>query len=122
VLRFPDLTLESGIVSEDVPSSVFEIEIENESVTVNDNVSSVFRLKGKTDVLTVNFWGSNGRLEAIDLISKEVNVFHRSTNDMVVFPTEKVSGTLYSTGNLVLKNTPPIVEVEELYSGQVLYH
>lgn len=122
VLRFPNLTLESGIVSEDVPSSVFEMEIENESVTVNDNVSSVFKLKGTTNQLTVNFWGSNGRLEAENLISKEINVFHRSTNDMILFPTEKVSGTLYSTGNLVLKNTPPIVEVEMLYSGQVLYN
>lgn len=121
VLRFPNLTLESGIVSEDVPSSVFEMEIENESVTVNDNVSSVFKLKGKTDVLNVNFFGSSGRLEAENLISKEINVFHRSTNDMIVFPTGKISGTLYSTGNLVLKNVPQIVEVETLYSGQVVY-
>lgn len=121
VLRFPHLTLESGIVSEDVPSSVFEIEVENETLTVNDNVSSVFKLKGKTNLLTVNFWGSNGRLEAENLVSKEINVFHRSTNDMIVFPTEKITGTLYSTGNLVLKNVPPIVDVEQLYSGELVY-
>lgn len=121
VLRFPDLMLESGIVSEDSPSSVFELEIENEKLTINENVSSVFKIKGNTDLLTVNFWGSNGRLEAENLIAKEINIFHRSTNDMIVYPTEKISGTLYSTGNLVLKNLPPIVEVEQLYTGRLIY-
>lgn len=121
VLRFPDLTLESGIVSEDSPSSTFDLEVENEKLTINENVSSVFKIKGNTDLLTVNFWGSNGRLEAGNLISKEINVFHRSTNDMIVYPTEKISGTLYSTGNLVLKNVPPTLEVEQLYTGRVVY-
>lgn len=121
VLRFPDLTLESGIVSEDTPSSVFDLEIDNQNLTIHENVSSVFKIKGNTENLNVNFWGSNGRLEAHNLIAKEINVFHRSTNDMIVYPTEKISGTLYSTGNLVLKNVPPTVEVQQLYTGRVVY-
>lgn len=121
ILRFPDLILESGIVSEDSPSCVFDLEVENDKLTINENVSSVFRIKGNTDLLTVNFWGSNGRLEAENLIAKEINVFHRSTNDMIVYPTEKISGTLYSTGNLVLKNLPPVVEVEQLYTGHLVF-
>lgn len=121
VLHFSDLTLESGIVSEDVPSSEFILEIENEKLTINENVSSVFKIKGNTELLTVNFWGSNGRLEAENLIAKEINIFHRSTNDMIVYPTEKISGTLYSTGNLVLKNVPSIVEVKQLYTGHIIY-
>lgn len=121
VLRFPDLILEAGIVSEDVPSSLFDLHIENDKLTINENVSSVFKIKGNTNLLTVNFWGSNGRLESENLIAKEINVFHRSTNDMIVHPTEKISGTLYSTGNLVLKNLPPVVEVQQLYTGQVVY-
>lgn len=122
VLRFPDLTLESGIVSEDIPSCEFNLEIESEKLTINENVSSVFKIKGNVDILNVNFWGSNGRLEAGNLIAKEIHIFHRSTNDMIVHPTDKITGTLYSTGNLVLKNTPPIVEVETLYSGQIIYN
>ncbi|SMC31630.1 head GIN domain-containing protein [Moheibacter sediminis] len=121
MLHFPDLTLESGTLSEDVPSSVFDLEINNQNLTIHENVSSVFKIKGNTENLNVNFWGSNGRLEAQNLIAKKINVFHRSTNDMIVYPTEKISGTLYSTGNLVLKNFPPIVNVEQLYTGQVVY-
>lgn len=121
ILQFPDLILESGIITEDSPASVFEMQIDNQSITVNDNVSSIFKLRGNTNILTVNFWGANGRLESENLTAKETTVFHRSTNDIIVHPVEKVSGTLYSTGNLVLKNVPPIVEVEQLYTGTIVY-
>lgn len=121
ILNFPHLELESGIIMEDSPASIFELEVDNESLTINDNVSSVFKIKGNTDVLTVNFWGSNGRFEGANLHSEEISVFHRSTNDMIVFPLQKVSGTLYSTGNLVLKNLPPVVEVEQIYTGHIVY-
>lgn len=121
ILHFPQITLESGILVEDSPATVFDIEINNEAITVNDNVSSVFKLKGNTHILNVNFWGANGRLEAENLFAQEISVFHRSTNDIIVHPIEKVSGTLYSTGNLVLKNVPPVIEVEQLYTGTIVY-
>ncbi|MFA7686982.1 MAG: head GIN domain-containing protein [Moheibacter sp.] len=121
VLHFPYLELESGIVTEDSPASVFDLHIENESLTVNDNIASVFKIRGRTGLLKVQFWGSNGRFEGGHFQADEVSVFHRSTNDMIVYPVDKVSGALYSTGNLVLRNVPSVVDVEELYSGQVVY-
>jgi hypothetical protein len=120
ILHFPELTLETGI-DEETASSLFEMQIENETLNINDNVSSVFKISGSTENLNVNFWGANGRLEAENLNANHVDVFHRSTNDMIVKPLETVTGTLYSTGNLVLKNVPPVIEVEELYSGHVVY-
>jgi len=120
ILAFPDLTLESGI-DEETASTLFEMQVENESLTINDNVSSVFKISGATENLIINFWGANGRLEAQNLEANHVKVFHRSTNDMIVKPLESVSGTLYSTGNLVLKNVPPVIEVEQLYTGHVVY-
>lgn len=120
VLTYPELILESGIV-EDTPASIFEMEIENQKLTINDNISSVFKITGTTDLLEVSFWGSNGRLEAANFRAKEISVYHRSTNDMIVFPVEKISGKIMSTGNLVLKNLPPIVEVEQMYTGHIVY-
>lgn len=120
VLTYPELILESGIV-EDTPASIFEMEIENQKLTINDNISSVFKITGTTDLLEVSFWGSNGRLEADNFKAKEISVYHRSTNDMIVFPVEKISGKIMSTGNLVLKNLPPIVEVEQMYTGHIVY-
>ncbi len=120
VLTFPELTLESGII-EDTPSSVFEIQIDNELLKVNDNISSVFKISGNTDKLDVNFWGSNGRFEGENLRAENAYVNHRSTNDIIVFPIQSISGVIRSTGNLVLKNVPPVVEVEQLYTGHVVY-
>ena len=40
---------------------------------------------------------------------------------MIVKPIQKVTGILNSTGNVILKNVPPIVEIEELYQGKVIY-
>ncbi|MBA5629056.1 head GIN domain-containing protein [Moheibacter lacus] len=120
VLRFPELTLESGII-EDTPSSVFEMQIENERLIVNDNISSVFKISGSSDKLEINFWGSNGRFEGENYIVEDVYINHRSTNDIIVFPVQSVTGAIRSTGNLVLKNLPPIVEVEQLYTGHIVY-
>ena len=120
VLTFPNLTLESGII-EDTPSSVFEIEVDNELLIVNDNISSVFKIAGNTDKLEINFWGSNGRFEGENLRAENVYVNHRSTNDMIVFPVQSITGVIRSTGNVVLKNVPPIVEVERLYTGHIVY-
>lgn len=120
LLTYPDLTLESGII-QDTPSTIFDIWIENEKLSIHDNISSVFRIKGKTQELNIKFWGSNGRFEGEDLLADEIQVYHRSTNDMIVFPLNKISGKLLSTGNLVLKNVPEVVDIEQFFTGQVVY-
>lgn len=120
VLSYPELTLESGII-EDTPAAVFEMQIENELLKVNDNISSVFKISGSSEKLEINFWGSNGRFEGENFIVNDVYVNHRSTNDIIVFPVLSVKGAIRSTGNLVLKNLPPVVDVEQLYTGHIVY-
>lgn len=120
ILYFPELRMESGL-AEDTSSGIWEMHIENEKIVIEDNVSSVYRIKGKTENLGVWFWGQNGRFEGEELKADEISVSHRSTNDMIVFPIYKITGSLRSTGNLVLKNVPPEIDVEQLLSGHVVY-
>lgn len=120
ILTFPELTLESGII-EDTPASVFEMQIENEILKVNDNISSVFKISGHSEKLEINFWGSNGRFEGENFLVDDVYVNHRSTNDIITYPIHSVKGMIRSTGNLVLKNVPPIVDVEQIYTGHIIY-
>lgn len=120
MLTYPSLALASGLI-EDTASSVFDLWIENEEISIDNNVSSVFKIKGETHQLKVNFWASNGRLEAENLKAQNVQIFHRSSNDMIVFPVLEISGKLLSTGNLVLKNLPEHIAIEQLYTGQVVY-
>lgn len=120
VLNFPELQLQSGLVSE-TPSGIFDLEIENKELKIQDNVSAVYKIKGKTENLEVWFWGQNGRFEGENLKAKDVHVYHRSANDMFVFPINKISGTIRLTGNVVLQNIPAEIEVEELSSGKLIF-
>lgn len=120
ILRFPELRMESGL-SEETSSGIWEMHFENEKIIIEDNVSAVHRIKGKTENLEVWFWGQNGRFEGAELKADEISVYQRSANDMIVFPIDKITGALWSTGNVVLKNVPPEVDVEQHLSGHLVY-
>lgn len=119
VLHFPSLKLQSGLYGESA-SGTFELEVESETLTVDDNQSAYFKISGTVNNLQVNFYSGDARFDGSGLVTQKVNVFHRSSNDIIVNPVQEVRGTLYSTGNLILKNQPPILDVERLYTGTIL--
>lgn len=120
VLAFPSLTLQSGIFSE-TASGTFELEVNCENLLVQDNQSAYYVITGTVENLVVQFYAGDARFEGSDLDVQNLEVFHRSSNDIIAKPQQQVTGTLYSTGNLVLKSQPTVVEVERLYSGRVIY-
>lgn len=120
ILNFPVLTLQSGIFT-NTASGTFDIELNCASLTIEDNESTYFKISGNVEYLSVNFYDGNARFDGNDLTANEVSVFQRSSNDIIVKPISKISGTIYSTGNVVLKNTPPIIEVTQLYQGHLVY-
>ncbi|OYQ36771.1 hypothetical protein CHU92_09245 [Flavobacterium cyanobacteriorum] len=120
VLHFPHLALQSGLFSE-TASGTFKVDVDNESLTVEDNQSSYYVISGRTNQLNVSFYSGDARFEGSGLTVGNVYVFHRSSNDILVRPQQEVRGTLYSTGNLVLKSQPLLVDIARLYSGQILY-
>ena len=120
ILGFPVLSLQSGMFS-DTASGTFALEVNCGTLTIEDNKSSYFKLSGNTIDLGVNFYDGNARFDGADLVAQNVHCFQRSSNDIIVKPTNKITGTLYSTGNIVLKNVPPIIEVTQLYQGHLVY-
>lgn len=99
----------------------FILNLATTSLTISNNNVSRFYLSGQTENAAFNFYFGDGRIEAQHLIAQHINVFHRGSNDMIVYPVESVTGVLNSTGNLVLMNVPPIVSVQELFNGHVVY-
>ncbi|MXN91778.1 DUF2807 domain-containing protein [Flavobacterium sp. Sd200] len=120
VLEFTSLSLMSGILSE-TASGTFELSVNCQNLTVQDNQFCYYVINGSTDNLTVNFYAGDARFEGSGLTVQKLQVFHRSTNDIIANVQQEVTGTLYSTGNLVLKNHPPVVAVNRIYTGQVVY-
>ena len=120
VLNFNNFHLQSGLF-EDTASGEFHLEINCISLFVEDNRASFYKISGNVTDLSVNFYNGDERFDGTTLIAHNVNVFQRSSNDIIVNPQLKISGTIYSTGNVILKNNPPIIDVQVLYQGQLIF-
>ncbi len=125
VLTFPSLTFTAFDKDADGEAGAgtgdFILNVDNESLTINNNNVSRFYLSGQTNNGSFNFYFGDGRIEAEQLTIQNLYVYHRGSNDMIVKPIQSLTGTLNSTGNVILKNVPPLIDVEELYQGNVIY-
>ncbi len=120
-LRYPNLYLLTSIPNEDGASTNFNLKVNNNSVTVEDNQVGSFILKGKTNVLDVKLYGANGSVDAKSLNAKTVLSYHRSNQNIHVFAKNKLEGVIASVGNIYVYNKPDTVKMERLYTGDVVY-
>jgi hypothetical protein len=99
----------------------FYIHVDNYQFVVESNTVSNFYINGFCNEMLLNFYFGDGRFYGKDLHSQFIKVYHRGSNDMIVYPINVIEGTIFSTGNVVLKNVPPIVDVDEVFRGRVIY-
>ena len=122
VLTYPILRLIAMDLYDGAGTGDFNIQVNNSQTVIENNNVSRYYISGQTDNLLVNFYDGNGRFTGDNLNAKKIVVFHRGSNDMIVKPTESITGKMVSTGNVILKNNPPIVDVQQLYQGRVIYN
>ncbi len=120
VLTFPSLIIQSGLFSE-TASGTFDLQVDTDYLVIEEDQVSYYKISGTVNQLFVKFYDGDSRFDGGGLIAQKVEVFQRSSNDIIINPQQEVKGTIYSTGNLVLKNQPPVVEVEQLYTGHIVY-
>ena len=123
VLTYPSLT----ILSEDfgAPDTFtngnFRLQIDNNSFRlVFNNLSNCF-ISGKTNSLGITFASGTSRFEGRDLIAESIQLWNRSSNDMIVNPQQSIKGKISGTGNVISVNKPPVVAVEEVYKGKLIF-
>jgi hypothetical protein len=122
VLTYPILRLISMDLSDGAGTGDFNIQVNNSQTVIENNNVSRYYISGQTNNLSVNFYDGNGRFTGDNLNARKIVVFHRGSNDMIVKPIESITGKMVSTGNVILKNNPPIVDVQQLYHGRVIYN
>lgn len=126
VLTFPVLKIYSIDQNGDFEAAAgtgdFYINVNNSQLLLESNNVSRFYISGATNEAVFNFYAGDSRIEAQDLTAQFVYVYHRGSNDMIVKPIQSITGKMVSTGNIILKNNPPIVNVEQLYQGHVIYN
>ncbi len=125
-LTYPNLTIRSldknGDGEVGAGTGDFYLTINNNTLDIESNNVSRFYLSGATTNAVFNFWAGDSRIEGENLIAQNIAVYHRGSNDMIVKPIQQITGTMVSTGNIILKNNPPVVNVQQLYQGHIIYN
>ena len=101
-------------------NGAFQMNMELKGLYVLANGHSYFKLDGTAESAIIAFYGGNARLEAASMPIQEIQVLHRGTNHMLLYPTQAIRGEILNTGDVRIYNTPPIVEVEEKYLGSLV--
>jgi len=99
----------------------FDLELDSRSVSVVINGIAYFKFRGASENLSLIIASGDSRIEAENLVVQNVNLNHRGTNDMFINPHLSVKGVIRGNGDVISSNQPPIVEVEELYRGRLIF-
>ena len=85
-----------------------------------NNLSSMF-INGEVDDLFIGYYSGDARFEGRHLIAQNIEIFQRSSNDMIVNPQQSLTGEIRSTGDVIVVNTPPTVTVQQFYTGKLIF-
>ena len=106
VLNYSDLKLFSIDISDGAGTGDFRLALNSTNFYLESNNVSNFYLTGQTENLHVFFSWGNGIFYGENLVANTITFYHRGSNDVILFPINSISGDIYSTGNVVLKNNP----------------
>ncbi len=121
-LRFDSLTLISeDFVEDEVNVGDFDIKFDGANLSLITNNVSSFELAGSVDEFDIFFASGQGSLKADEFRANTIRLFHRGTGDLLVHPLEEISGEIRGTGHVISVNRPAIVNVDEGYTGRLLF-
>lgn len=123
VLSYPSLYLMSlGNKSLFLSVGDWYLTINNENLRVFGNGIANFYIEGTTNNLDINFSNGDTRFEGKEFVAQHVKVRQVSSNDMLIYPVQSLTGSIHSTGNVILFNKPTAIEVEELSNyGKLIF-
>ena len=122
VLNFESLFLISENYNSDyISSGDFNINVNTQNLSVIANNLSVFTISGSTEKLSVGFYAGLCEFKGVDLMAQDVTIFQRSSHDITVNPQQSLKVDIRSVGDVISIHRPPVVEVEEYYSGRLLF-
>ncbi|GMN05873.1 hypothetical protein MTsPCn5_12620 [Croceitalea sp. MTPC5] len=124
VLNYPNLSLVSESFTNpetETTDGSFDLTINSENVSILVNGIAFVKLSGVTNSLNVTIAAGDSRIEAESLISQNVSLNHRGSNDIFVNPQERISGIIRGYGDVISVNRPSEVTVEEIFNGRLIF-
>lgn len=92
----------------------------NKIDVVVNNLSSIF-ISGSVTNLFIGYYSGDARFEGANLIAQNIDIFQRSSNDMIINPQLSLTGEIRGTGDVISLYHPPIVEVVQFYTGELIF-
>ncbi len=123
-LSYPELSL----VSEDQNNEdefhidgdfIIDMDVDRLDV-LTSGVSNLY-LSGTADFAAFFIADGDTRVEARDLVITDLNIFHRSSQPMIINPIVSITGDIRGIGDVISVNRPVIVEVEQFYTGRLIF-
>lgn len=124
VLGFDELTLISqDPLNEDEfhIDGDFNLNLDVATLRIRANGISTFRLYGKAGHANFALYDGDVRVEAAELEIRGIYFYHRSTNKIIIDPLIALRGEIWGLGDVISLNHPPIVEVEQFFTGQLIF-
>jgi hypothetical protein len=123
VLEYPSLSLIAESFNNpetETTDGSFDLNLNSTTARIVVNGIAYFKLQGNTENFNVTVAAGDSRIEAENLVSTHVMVSHRGSNDVFVNPQQSLSGVISGTGDVISVNTPPEVDVEEIFNGRLI--
>ncbi|MCA0154286.1 head GIN domain-containing protein [Winogradskyella vincentii] len=124
VLNYDNLELYSDdfFAPDSFTNGDFRLQVNSEELRILVNNISFQYISGEVNKLTIIYPAGSGRFEGEDLIAQDVQINHRGSNDIVVNPQQSLTGLIRGTGNVISVNEPPLVDVEIIYTGDLIFN
>lgn len=94
-----------------------ELKVNNEKLYIVNNSIANCYITGQTNDFIVGYYYNDGICEAGELSAKRVSINHLGTNTIAVNPSEYLTGSLQSSGDIVYQGNPEQIEVNVTGTG-----
>ena len=124
ILDYPELSLVAESFNNpetETTDGSFDLNLNSNTVRIVVNGIAYFKLAGTAENFRVTVAAGDSRIEAENLVTQNVDLNHRGSNDVFVNPQQRIEGVIRGTGDVISVNRPPEVEVEELFNGRLIF-
>jgi hypothetical protein len=123
-LNYPELLLVSNTTAGAFypqKSGDFILNLSCDYFEISANGSSIFYITGSANKSKIVFSDEWPRFEGENFVIDTLQVLHRSATYMKVNPQFSLKGKIIATGDIISVNYPDVVDVEELFTGKLIF-
>ncbi len=100
----------------------FDLSLDNvNNLRITSNGNAVFNLDGSANNFNIGLFAGDARVESKSLIANEITVYGKSTNDVLIYPVQKLEIELFNVGDVISYNEPAEIISVTHYTGSLIF-